>query len=82
MDNITSEDGRIICRKEWEKDVVRSGRAVIKMKKQTIIPCHCQHAKREEEREKDGDSYKGMGISWLSIAVVVLLPTYSHQVSQ
>jgi hypothetical protein len=64
LDNITSDDGRIICRKrEWEKDV-RSGRAIIKMKKQTIIPCHCQHAKRvggERRREIRTKEWESVG---------------------
>jgi hypothetical protein len=48
LENIASDDERIICRKrEWERDVVRSERAIIKTKKQAIILCHCQHAERE-----------------------------------
>jgi hypothetical protein len=52
LDNITSDDGRIIYRK-MERDDVRSGRTIIKMKKKKIIPLSlstCQKGGEERDR--------------------------------
>jgi hypothetical protein len=69
-----SDDGRIIRRtREWERDVVRSERAIIKTKEQTIILYHCQHTEKEGVER---------GRNWLRISVLALLPTYCHQVVQ
>jgi hypothetical protein len=82
LDNITSDDGRIIRRKrEWRRNVVGSGRAIIKMEKETIILCHCQHARGEggRDREREGGTHTN---EQDTLVVVVPPPSYCHHAGE